>query len=208
MQRSESVKNLMAALVKAQPEFTAALKNSENPAFKSKYADLGSVITAVRPALNKHGIVLLQLCESDTTRQTTTVTTYLYCGDEWVSFSAEAPAKGIGEKYNVQTMGAAWTYLKRYTLQGLLGIPSEDDDGNSLAVNNAPTPVKSYGTMDADELGEIVDFVANSKTLATLEDNYFKALEEAKKANDPIAQKRIIETTNIRKKQLKAEVAA
>ena len=70
MNRSDTVATLMGALAKAQAEFTSAFKESKNPAYPgATYADLASVIGASRPALNKHGIALVQIDESDLERQ-------------------------------------------------------------------------------------------------------------------------------------------
>jgi hypothetical protein len=141
MNRSDQIGELMGALAKAQAEFTFAAKDSKNPAFGSSYADLASNIGAVRPALSKHGIAFLQFDESDVERQTASVTTSLHFGEQWISITAEAPAVGL-KGFNVQSLGAAWTYLRRYTLQALCGLASDDDDGNSLAVENAPMAKK------------------------------------------------------------------
>lgn len=152
MERSETIGDLVAALAKAQGEFVAAVKDSDNPYYNSKYADLSAVINAVRPALAKHGIAMVQASEADLERQTATVTTSLHLGEQWISVTAEAPATGRGKKapddlsaplrFDVQTIGAAWTYLRRYTLQGLVGVPAEDDDGNSVTGNTAPVAKK------------------------------------------------------------------
>ena len=142
MQKSEQVGELITALAKAQAEFTFAAKDSTNPAFNSKYADLAANIQAVRPALSKHGIALIQLDESDVERQTASVTTSLHFGEQWISVTAEAPAVGL-KGFNVQSLGACWTYLRRYTLQALCGLASDDDDGNSLATQNQPLPKKA-----------------------------------------------------------------
>lgn len=144
MERSEQIGELVSALAKAQAEFSPALKDSSNPAYNSKYADLSTVIGAVRPALAKHGIALIQSNASDVDRQVAIVTTTVYCGEQFLGTTAEAPALGRGRdgavRFDAQTLGAAWTYLRRYTLQGLLGIASEDDDGNSLVTEQAPPP--------------------------------------------------------------------
>ena len=137
MNRSESIGELTAALAKAQSQFTFASKDSRNPAFNSSYADLASVIAAVRPHLSNNGIAFLQFDESDMERQTASVTTSLHKGEQWIAMTAEAPAVGL-KGFNVQSLGAAWTYLRRYTLQALCGLASDDDDGNSLAVENKP----------------------------------------------------------------------
>lgn len=146
MEHSEQIGELISALAKAQAEFQPALKDSANPYYNSKYADLATVIAAVRPALTKHGIALIQSSASDIERQVASVTTSLHCGDQWISSTAEAPAIGKAKdsqiRFDVQTIGAAWTYLRRYTLQALVGIASEDDDGNSL-ITDAPLPQRT-----------------------------------------------------------------
>lgn len=155
MERSEHVGELIAALAKAQAEFQPALKDSNNPYYNSKYADLATVIAATRPALSRHGIAVTHSCGSDIERQCAVVTTSLHCGEQWIASTAEAPgtgkAKDGGVRFDAQTLGAAWTYLRRYTLQGLLGIASEDDDGNSLVTEQTPPPALRRTTpTDAD----------------------------------------------------------
>ena len=145
MQRSEQIGELITALAKAQAEFTFAAKDSNNPAFNSKYADLAANISAVRPSLSKHGIALMQFDEVDLERQTASVTTSLHFAEQYISIMAEAPAIGM-KGFNVQSIGACWTYLRRYTLQALCGLASDDDDGNSLAVENKPVPAKAKTT--------------------------------------------------------------
>ena len=95
MERSEEVGDLIAALAKAQAEFTFASKDSTNPAFNSRYADLAANLIAVRPALSKHGIAIMQFDESDVERQTASVTTSLHFANQWISATAEAPAVGM-----------------------------------------------------------------------------------------------------------------
>jgi hypothetical protein len=149
MKRSEQIGELVTALAKAQSEFTAAVKDSDNPYYASKYADLNAVINAVRPALNKNGIAMMHNLESDLERQVAIVTVGLYCGEQFMEIEVEAPATGRAKKneqqdglgptkFDVQTIGAAWTYLRRYSLQAICGLASEDDDGNTLQNNNKP----------------------------------------------------------------------
>ena len=131
--QSEHVGELITALSKAQAEFTPAIKDSDNPFFKSKYADLAANLNAVRPALNRNGIAIIQADSSDLNRGAAIVRTSLHCGEQWLAVEAEAPALDKSGNINVQTIGSAWTYLRRYTLQALCGLASEDDDGNSLS---------------------------------------------------------------------------
>lgn len=141
MQRSEQIGELISALAKAQSEFTPAIKDVTSNAFAGrayKYADLAANIGAVRPALSKHGIALLQFTDTDLEHQTASVTTALHCGEQWISQTAEAPALSRNG-FDAQSIGACWTYLRRYTLQALCGMASEDDDASDLAgVDNKP----------------------------------------------------------------------
>ena len=83
-------------------EFTPALKDSDNPAFRgAKYADLANNINAVRPALNKHGIALIQADSSECERAMARVRTSLHHGDQWIASEAEAPALDHAGKLNV-----------------------------------------------------------------------------------------------------------
>lgn len=120
---------LAAALAKAQSAFEAATKGKANPAFKSRYADLQSVVDAVRPALNSAGIWLMQ----DTVE----------CGDgvtvETVFVHASGATLRAGRlhvpvvKHDPQGYGSALTYARRYSLMTACGIAPEDDDGNAAS---------------------------------------------------------------------------
>ena len=150
MERSEQIGDMIAALAKAQAEFTPALKENEAKIkgtskagaayeYGYKYADLAANLGAVRPALNKHGIAIMHFNESDLERQVASVTCSMHLGEQFIAISAEAPAVGQNG-FNVQSLGAVWTYLRRYTLQALCGLATEDDDGNSLVVYNKHDP--------------------------------------------------------------------
>lgn len=146
MQRSDQIGDLIAALAKAQLKFTPAIKSVTNNAFGAdrtyKYADLAANIDAVRPALNKHGIAFMQFPEVNLETQTVSLMTSLHHGEQFISQTFEAPAAG-SKGFNVQSIGAATTYLRRYGLQALCGLASEDDDGASVAVENKPIPKKA-----------------------------------------------------------------
>jgi len=125
MRSSESIKTLSAALNKAQKEIGSAHKGANNPFYKSKYADLGAVMEACKDALNKNGVTVLQ--PVDTAETGTFVETVLLheCG-EWVSSSLKVSCKN---PENPQEMGSAISYARRYSLQSIMFIPAEDDDG-------------------------------------------------------------------------------
>jgi len=139
--RSAEVGELMDALAKAQGEFSAATKDTANPFYNSKYADLATIIGAVRPSLAKHGIAFFHTVASDLERQTASATAHIYKGNQFVSATLEVPALGKArdgkDRFDAQTIGAAQTYCRRYTAAPLLGIAQEDDDGNMVARDDA-----------------------------------------------------------------------
>jgi hypothetical protein len=141
-------KSLYSALAAAQAEMGPALKDAVNPAFKSKYADLASVVAAVMPALNKHGIAVLQPPYDDEAGRY--VKTILVHGETGETAECRVPL--IIQKNDMQGYGSAVTYARRYGLMGMAGIAPEDDDGNAAAKAAPPKnerPAKSMQPAEA-----------------------------------------------------------
>lgn len=122
--KSESITKLSAALLAAQREVTHPTKNKVNPRFKSYYADLTSVVDTVIPVLNAHGLAVLQGFDGDSL-----TTTLVHESGEWIETSVALPVERDGP----QAFGSALTYLRRYTLQALVGVNAEDDDDANRA---------------------------------------------------------------------------
>lgn len=132
-------RSIAAALAAAQSEMGRAKKSATNPHFKRQYADLDSVCDAALPALNRHGIAVVQPLEAR--------------GEAWVQITRfvhgesgeamETPVPLIIGKNDMQGLGSAMTYARRYGLMALAGIAPEDDDGNAAAESarrNPPPP--------------------------------------------------------------------
>jgi hypothetical protein len=122
-------KAIAGAMVKAQMAFGPALKTSQNPHFKSRYADLSACVEAVIEALNSNGIALIQRslpCDSGVTVETVFVHT---SGETLSSGPLHVPAS----KQDPQGYGSALTYARRYSLMSACGIAPEDDDGNAAS---------------------------------------------------------------------------
>jgi len=121
------IKQVAAALVKAQKAFGPALKTNTNPAFKSRYADLSACVEAVVDALNENGIMLMQRnieCASGVTVETV----FIHESGETLS---SGPLHVPATKQDAQGYGSALTYARRYSLMAACGIAPEDDDGNA-----------------------------------------------------------------------------
>ncbi len=129
--QSENVNELFTALSKAQGEMSAAAKDCSNPFFKSRYADLSSILNACREPLSKNGLTVLQTVQQND--QGDILLTMLgHTSGQWISSTMPIRIKMEGKGGNeLQALGAAITYLRRFTLAALVGgAPYDDNDAN------------------------------------------------------------------------------
>ena len=151
--QSEQINELATALAKAQGAMEGALKDSSNPFFKSKYADLASVWSACRKALTDNGLSVVQLTSSvDTSPDSIEVTTQLcHASGQWIRSSLTMkPVKN-----DPQSVGSLLTYMRRYGLSAMVGIaPKDDDDGN--AASGKTEEVKVISPSEATTINETV----------------------------------------------------
>lgn len=126
MKSSESIEKLALALCSAQGEMGGAVKGSANPFFKSSYADLTSVIKAIKEPCFKHGLSYVQLPHRDGNSIGVT-TRLIHTSGQWIEHEFTLPMV----KGDPQAAGSAITYARRYALQALFGIPAVDDDSES-----------------------------------------------------------------------------
>lgn len=151
-ERSDSIAKLAAALSKAQAKIEAAKKESTNPHFRSKYADLSSVWAAIREPLTANELSILQEPGAINGKLLLT-TTLLHSSGEYVRSSFEIPVT----KQDPQGFGSALTYARRYALQAVVGIAPEDDDGNAASQGVQPQarqPVNVEGVKVADDVAQ------------------------------------------------------
>lgn len=126
--QSESIKELAAALAKAQGMLDHAKKDVKNEYFKSKYADLASCIDAAKQALSENGLAVIQLTDI-TDYGLILRTTLMHSSGEWVS--GIYPIDPV--KKDPQGYGSAITYARRYAFCAITGVAADDDDGNAAA---------------------------------------------------------------------------
>ena len=169
---SAQLGELFAALNQAQQEIDPAKKRASNPHFKSKYADLPTVLDAVLPALNKHGLSLLQLVgeTSDNVVQLTTI--LAYSNGAYVSALSSCP---LGRGGGPQATGSGISYLKRYAVSALVGLSTTDDDGND-AQGEARAKAEKEAAAELRRLQHLAD-IAESKAI--------EAEERAEQLNAP-----------------------
>lgn len=143
---ASDIDKLAPALVKAQGAVEGALKDRQNPAFRSKYADLSAVWEACKPALQANGLAVLQLPTKAPAGHIGLITVILHESGQSISEAFYMPLKDAS---NPQAAGSALTYARRYALSAALGICPEDDDGNGAA-KAAPAPKAQVTPSSAD----------------------------------------------------------
>src|ERR1700675_1357510 len=132
--KSDTLTKLGPALINAKANFDPVLKDTKNPFFNSKYADLSGIIGATEKHLSAEDLVIIQ-SPVGTEAQAGVTTLLLHTSGEFILGTLLLPATGKGKdnqiKLDAQTAGSAVTYARRYAYQAILGIAPEDDDGNS-----------------------------------------------------------------------------
>jgi hypothetical protein len=126
-------KEFIADFIAMQVDLPKIAKNKDNPFYKSKYADLASIIEVTRPILAKHNFAVTQLIKGSEI-----ITMLLHTSGQYLRGMME-----FNKDLEPQKQGAAITYLRRHALKGILHIADEedDDDGNSTVqkeVKKAP----------------------------------------------------------------------
>lgn len=132
--QSDQINELAKALSQAQSEIMGAVKDSKNPFFNSRYADLGAVWEAIRGPLTKNGLCVIQATDVVEAGGLVIVTTLAHSSGQWIrGFYPLNPIKN-----DPQGLGSALTYGRRYALAALVGVVQVDDDGEAAMGRHAP----------------------------------------------------------------------
>lgn len=140
--QSQEVNEIVKALCKAQGAMGNAVKNSTNPHFKSKFADLFAVLDACKDELAENDLYLAQQVTTIDTK-TMLVTTIYHTSGQWIR--SYLPL--FLEKQTSQGQGSAITYARRYALTSLLGIAQADDDGQAAEIVHEPIGERTADTL-------------------------------------------------------------
>lgn len=181
------MKGIATALARAQANMGKALKQANNPHFRSKYADLGNVMDACLPALNEAGIALIQPTGED--EHGRFVETILIHGESGESLTCRVPL--IVSKNDMQGYGSAVTYARRYGLMAMAGIAPEDDDGNAAA--KAPPKQEQRQQkpqeIDAEAIELAKEYLAEADSLDDLKKRWGRIPKPVRANADVIAAK-------------------
>jgi hypothetical protein len=115
-------------LFEAKKEIGTITKNARNPFFKSNYLSLNGLIEAVEPILEKHNLLLLQPIKDG---KVVTLIQDVGIESKTESSCFVSSEMQLPNIQDPQKLGSAITYYRRYTLQSLLGLLAQDDDGNT-----------------------------------------------------------------------------
>jgi hypothetical protein len=164
--------NIYKKLLEAKKEIGTVAKNAKNPHFKNTYADINALIEAVEPILLEHGLVLLQPIREG--RQFTEIHD-TETGEKVESYLDLNPT------LPPQAQGSAITYFRRYTLQSLLSLKADDDDGQRASV---PQPKPMFTTEmfeKAHKANASVDKIKGSYTVTAEVERAYNLFIQANK---------------------------
>lgn len=180
MVKSESIAAIAPALVKTQALIASADKSGNNPHLKNKYATLGDVMDAIKPAMESNGLMFLQTPVPSEDGKLHLETLIIHSSGEYIGGVMVMPI----QKTDPQGYGSALTYARRYHLSSLIGVKQEDDDGNA-----ARGSASSYA-----------DSISACETTEELQEEYKKAFNAFR--GDSASIKVITNAKDIRKAEL------
>lgn len=155
MKTSESLIKISPDLLLAQKSIKFAVENAKNPHLKNNYADLSSVIDAVKNHLNNNNIVFMQSPTPSDDGRLHLTTRLLHISGEWIEDTATCPLP----KQDPQGFGSALSYLRRYSLSAFTGLYSDDNDGNDASVRDESNRISTE---------TLVKQITNCKTMDEL----------------------------------------
>ena len=174
MSKQQSINEKLFAL---QQEIGAISKDANNPFYKSKYFDINSLLKQLQPLLKKHKLLLIQPIEEDM------VYSKILCieGTGGVISGLKLP-----ELNDPQKLGSAITYYRRYTLQSLLALQAEDDDGN-VASSKTSTAIpndRKWLNQNTPEYTKAIEYLQGGGTMDSIKAKY----KVSKKVQDELAK--------------------
>ncbi len=154
---SAELGKLFEALSKAQGEIEIAKEDSLNPFFKSKYSDLASVINASRPYLSKFGLSVIQRIMANGNGTSYLFTRLCHASGQWM----ESRMNLLPTKPDMQGMGSAISYARRYAYSAMIGVVTGlDDDGNAACSSPKSEETSSTSNITQMQAKKILERLA------------------------------------------------
>lgn len=167
-------KNLMGALCAAMAEMRDPVKRSQNPHFKSRFADLKEVLDCIEEPLGRHGLVFLQLLRPSDTGSLL-LHSQLHHADSGEMVEAVVPI--VPEKPGPQALGSCISYMRRYSAKAMFSLADADEDDDAEAATNRTNyvnigsrkPVEAPAPKDEVTSMELVGAIRDARNLAALD---------------------------------------
>lgn len=122
MEQTNHISDFMAG----QSSLETAIKNSSNPFLKNKYADIQEILDKVKSAFHENNYIIVQEGGADENGEFID-TKLIHTSGNFFNCKIYLQYK----KGDMQSLGGAITYARRYGLLSVTGIPVDDDDGTS-----------------------------------------------------------------------------
>ena len=167
MKTSENITNLTKALFQFQGKVSKVKKSAENGHFKSKYADLTSILDTINPILQECGLLVTQHPNEDV------LITTVYHAESGEFMQSEQILR-MKDLNNPQQQGSSLTYARRYSLAAIFNLAQQDDDGNAAAEVGKPTQkmVKEVLTPQHKMWDKAIDHLKKGNPIADITRNY------------------------------------
>lgn len=158
MRKSENIAELAKALCDFQAEKETVKRDGVNPYHSSAYATFDQIVKVTSPLLSKHGLAVTQPIETQENGDVILTTVLLHKSGEWI----ESDVKLLVDKNNMQGLGSAITYARRYGFSSILGLATEaDDDGNGAVTGKASdkqnkAPLSKFPSIPEEPKGPVM----------------------------------------------------
>jgi hypothetical protein len=193
------MQKIAAAFVKAKRAFGPVLKDKTNPAFRSKYADLGACLEAIDAPCLDAGIAVYQETFEDATGVTVETVFLHESGESLRCGKFHVPAA----KQDPQGYGSALTYARRYSLLAACGMAPEDDDGNAASKPSAASAAPREGMAESCII-DLIGVITDQRTPQAIRATLAEAKTACENTNSPQAYARIVAAAKSAAAALKA----
>ena len=182
MKQSESIKNLLPALMDAQKEIPTMPKNAK--AYGYNYTDLDTITSVIKPILARHDISYMQSVGMNEQGQNILTTRIFNRDGEFIEDSTILPIIQGTKNNSAQTLGMSITYMRRYALCAMFGITSDEDvDANTFnASQNVQNVANAMnGAVSRQPNSDVSEEI--SKLLSTVDANGMSVFSDGEKGS-------------------------
>lgn len=179
MEKSESIKNIATALIKFNSLVGKIIKDADNPFFKSKYAALPDILSAIRTPLYEAGLTINQFPTGN--HSLTTILIHAESGEYMMSTYEMKPTKD-----DPQGLGSCITYQRRYAIGAILSLNIDDDDDGNEASKKPEQPKKEWLNPNTPQWSKAIEFLSGEGTIEKIKSKYNISKENEEKLKQEV----------------------